>query len=175
MKRTALAAIGALFLACAPAVRAADTAAPALKLPQAQVERLLAAYAMIKQNYVGETDDRTLFDGALSGMLAALDAHSSYLDKDAMRDVGRENSGEYVGIGIEVEGNRDRLRVVSATEGSPAERAGIRPGDTIVSGDGAPVACMARRGPSWRSASRAAARSRRCASRARRCTTTRCT
>ena len=143
MKYTALAAIGALVLACAPAVRAADTAAPALKLPQAQVERLLAAYAMIKQNYVGETDDRTLFDGALSGMLAALDAHSSYLDKDAMRDVGRENSGEYVGIGIEVEGNRDRLRVVSATEGSPAERAGIRAGDTIVSVDGAPVAGMA--------------------------------
>jgi carboxyl-terminal processing protease len=143
MKRTALAAIGALFLACAPAVRAADTAAPALKLPQAQVERLLAAYALIKQNYVGDTDDQALFDGALSGMLAALDAHSSYLDKDAMRDVGRENSGEYVGIGIEVEGNRDRLRVVSATEGSPAERAGIRPGDTIMSVDGAPVAGMA--------------------------------
>jgi carboxyl-terminal processing protease len=143
MKRPALAAIGALFLACAPAVRAADTAAPALKLPQAQVERLLAAYALIKQNYVGDTDDQALFDGALSGMLAALDAHSSYLDKDAMRDVGRENSGEYVGIGIEVEGNRDRLRVVSATEGSPAERAGIRPGDTIMSVDGAPVAGMA--------------------------------
>jgi len=142
MKNTALAVIGALFLACAPIVRAADTTAPALKLPQAQVERLLAAYAVIKQNYVGDTDDKALFDGALSGMLAALDAHSSYLDKDAMRDVGRENSGEYVGIGIEVEGNRDQLRVVAATEGSPAERAGIRPGDTIVSVDGAPVAGM---------------------------------
>jgi carboxyl-terminal processing protease len=142
MKNTALAVIGALFLACAPTVHAADTTAPALKLPQAQMERLLEAYAMIKQNYVGDTDDKALFDGALSGMLAALDAHSRYLDKDAMRDVGRENSGEYVGIGIEVEGNRDQLRVVSATEGSPAERAGIRPGDSIVSVDGAPVAGM---------------------------------
>jgi carboxyl-terminal processing protease len=142
MKRTALAVTGALFLACAPGVHAADTAAPALKLPQAQVERLLGAYAMIKQNYVGDTDDKALFDGALSGMLAALDAHSRYLDKDAMRDVARENSGEYVGIGIEVEGNRDQLRVVSATEGSPAERAGIRSGDVIVSVNGAPVAGM---------------------------------
>jgi carboxyl-terminal processing protease len=140
MKRTALAAIGALFLGCAP-IAHADDAAP-LKLPQAQVERLLEAYAMIKQNYVGDTDDKALFDGAMSGMLAALDAHSRYLDKDAMRDVGRENSGEYVGIGIEVEGDRDQLRVVSATEGSPAERAGIRSGDTIVSVDGAPVAGM---------------------------------
>jgi carboxyl-terminal processing protease len=139
MKHTALAVLGALFLACAPAVHAAD-AAPALKLPQAEVERLLAAYALIKQNYVGETDDRALFDGALSGMLAALDAHSRYLDKDAMRDVGRENSGDYVGIGIEVEGDRDRLRVVAAADGTPAERAGVRPGDAIVSVDGVSVA-----------------------------------
>jgi carboxyl-terminal processing protease len=142
MKRTALAVLGALFLAGAPSAHADDTAASSLKLPQAQVERLLEVYAMIKQNYVGETDDKALFDGALSGMLAALDAHSRYLDKDAMRDVGRENSGEYVGIGIEVEGNRDQLRVVSATEGSPAARAGIRPGDTILSVDRAPVAGM---------------------------------
>ncbi|KQV33820.1 S41 family peptidase [Massilia sp. Root335] len=149
MKRTALAVSGALFLACAPFVHAtepeapaAPAARPALKLPQAEVERLLDAYAMIKRNYVGPTDDRTLFDGALSGMLAALDAHSRYLDKDAMRDVGRENSGQYVGIGIEVEGNRDRLRVVAATEGSPAERAGIRAGDVIVAVDNAPVSGM---------------------------------
>ena len=108
MKRTALAVIGALFLACASVAHADDATAPGaqpeLKVPQAEIEKLLAAYAMIKQNYVGETDDRTLFDGALAGMLAALDAHSRYLDKDAMRDVGRESSGEYVGIGIEVEG-----------------------------------------------------------------------
>jgi carboxyl-terminal processing protease len=144
MKRTALAVIGALLLACAPVAHADDVAAPApqpdLKLPQAQVERLLEAYALIKQNYVGEADDKALFDGALSGMLAALDAHSGYLDKDAMRDLGRENSGEYVGIGIEVEGSRDQLRVVSAADGTPAERAGIRPGDVIVAVDGAPVA-----------------------------------
>jgi carboxyl-terminal processing protease len=140
MTRTALAAIGALFLACAPLARADDTAA--LKVPQAQVERLLQAYALIKQNYVGETDDKALFEGALSGMLAALDAHSRYLDKDAMRDVDRESSGDYVGIGIEVEGSRDQLRVVSAAEGSPAERAGIRAGDMIVAVDGTPVAGM---------------------------------
>jgi carboxyl-terminal processing protease len=143
MKRTALAVLGALSLACASLAHADDTAKPSLKLPQAQVERLLEVYALIKQNYVGEADDKALFDGALSGMLAALDAHSRYQDKDAMRDVGRENSGEYVGIGIEVEGDRKQLRVVSATEGSPAERAGIRAGDTIVSVDGAPVAAMA--------------------------------
>ena len=147
MKRTARAVIGTLFLAGAPFVHAGDTTAPAprpaLELPQAEVERLLEAYAMIKQNYVGATDDKALFDGALSGMLAALDAHSRYLDKDAMRDVGRENSGEYVGIGIEVEGNRDQLRVVAAADGSPAERAGIRAGDVIVAVDGAPVSGMA--------------------------------
>jgi carboxyl-terminal processing protease len=145
MKRIALALLGALLLAGTPAVRAADTApdAPALKVPQADMERLLAAYAIVKRNYVGDVDDKVLFDGALAGMLAALDAHSRYLDKDAMRDVVRENSGEYVGIGIEVEGDRDRLRVVAASDGSPAERAGIRSGDVIVSVDGTAVAGLA--------------------------------
>jgi carboxyl-terminal processing protease len=145
MKPIAFALFGALFLAGAPAVDAADTApaAPALTVPQADMERLLAAYALVKQNYVGEVDDKTLFDGALSGMLAALDAHSRYLDKDAMRDVVRENSGDYVGIGIEVESDRDRLRVVAASDGSPAERAGVKPGDAIVAVDGTPVAGLA--------------------------------
>lgn len=145
MKRIALAVFGALCLAAGPAAQAQDqaaapaAAAPTITLPKADVEKLLAAYALIKQNYVGDTDPNKLFDGALAGMLGALDAHSSYLDADAMREMGREDSGKYVGIGIEVEGDRDQLRVVAAADGTPAERAGIRPGDVIVSIDGTPV------------------------------------
>jgi carboxyl-terminal processing protease len=159
MKRISLAVLGAFWLAATPATYAQDQAqdqaqAPVaaataatneapLKLPQAEVEKLLAAYAVIKRSYVGDASDKVLFDGALAGMLSALDAHSRYLDKDAMHDLGRENTGEYVGIGIEVEGNRDALRVVSASADGPAERAGIKPGDVIVSIDGTPVAGLA--------------------------------
>jgi len=124
----------------APPPAAATTVTSALPLPQAEVEKLLAAYALIKRNYVGQADDRKLFDGAIAGMLSSLDAHSQYMSGDDMRDLDRENSGEYVGIGIEVELDRDRMRVVSAKAGSPAARAGIRAGDVIASIDGTPLA-----------------------------------
>lgn len=157
-KPAALAAAAGTFaafiLACAPAARAAESipepvpsAAPVtgkltstLPLPQAEVEKLLAAYALIKQNYVGQADDKKLFDGAISGMLASLDAHSQYMTGDDMRELNREDSGEYVGIGIEVELDHDRMRVVAASADSPAARAGIQSGDIIASIDGTALA-----------------------------------
>lgn len=131
----------ALQLLIAPVVRAADPAST-LALPQNEMEQLLATYALIKQNYVGQTDDKKLFDGAIAGMLASLDAHSQYMTRDDMRDIQRESTGDYVGIGIEVEVDGDQMRAIACAEGGPAERAGIQPGDQIVSIDGAPVAGM---------------------------------
>jgi carboxyl-terminal processing protease len=152
MKTRLLAGAIALWIGCAPGVHAENTAAanPAgaqdaqglPPLPEAEVQKLLAAYALIKRNYVGQVDDKTLFEGALAGMLASLDPHSSYLDKDAMDAMDRENSGDYVGIGISVEGNRGQLRVVSVTPGSPADRAGIASGDLLMSIGGGAVAGM---------------------------------
>ncbi len=126
--------------ASAPATAPAATVTSSLSLPQAEMEKLLAAYAMIKRNYVGQADDKKLFDGAIAGMLGSLDAHSQYMSSDDMRDLDRENSGEYVGIGIEVQLDRDRMRVVSTGTDSPAARAGIRAGDVIASIDGAALA-----------------------------------
>ncbi|WP_296945290.1 S41 family peptidase [uncultured Massilia sp.] len=154
LTRGAAAAV-ALSLACLPGARAVTAATapqapqaqagPApIALPDAQVEKLLAAYALIKHNYVGQTDDEALFEGALSGMLASLDPHSRYLDKEAMLDMQRADAGEYVGIGIEVEDDRDQLRVVAVAEGSPAERAGIAGGDVIASVDGVATIGQAR-------------------------------
>lgn len=158
-KTAAMAAIVAAFvMAGAPLARAAEaasiptpaaaaTAVPAatntLTLPQAEVEKLLQAYALIKQNYVGQADDKKLFAGALSGMLASLDAHSQYMNKDDMRELDREDSGEYVGIGIEVEVDHDRMRIANTTENSPAARAGMQPGDIITSIDGVALAGLA--------------------------------
>jgi carboxyl-terminal processing protease len=140
----ALAAALAVFvLAWAPLVRAASSLpapsqAPAntVALPQAEVEKLLAAYALIKRNYVGQADDKKLFDGAIAGMLASLDAHSRYMNDDDMRDLDREHAGKYVGIGIAVELDHDKMRVISAGDDSPAARAGIQAGDVIASIDG---------------------------------------
>ena len=143
------AAISAVVMTCAPLARAADAvpaatptapAAPAPALPQAEVEKLLQAYALIKQNYVGQADDKKLFDGAIAGMLSSLDAHSQYMNGEDMRDLERENSGEYVGIGIEVEVDQNRMRVVSTSGNSPAARAGIQAGDIVTAIDGVALA-----------------------------------
>ena len=150
-KSAAIAATLATVLACtlparaaeslsAPAPAAAATVTRPLSLPQAEMEKLLAAYALVKQNYVGQADDQKLFDGAIAGMLASLDAHSQYMSTDDMRDLERENTGAYAGIGIEVQLDRDRMRVVSAGADSPAARAGIRAGDVIASIDGVSLA-----------------------------------
>jgi carboxyl-terminal processing protease len=107
------------------------------------MEKLLETYALIKRNYVAQADDGKLFDGAIAGMLASLDAHSQYMNKDDMREIDRENTGSYVGIGIEVEDDNGQMRVVSTTGQAPAERAGIQAGDLLVSIDGAAVAGLA--------------------------------
>lgn len=141
LRRTAAAVAGALALACGPYAAAQELAgAPAAEgtvaLPEAEIQKLLATYALIKQNYVDQADDKKLFDGALAGMLAALDAHCQYLSEDDMRELDRAAAGEYPGIGVEVDADRGRMRVVATTEGGPAARAGIVPGDTIVAIDG---------------------------------------
>jgi carboxyl-terminal processing protease len=141
MKRTWMAGAAALWMAMAPAARAQEAAAPlTIQLPRAEMEKLLDTYALIKRNYVAQADDGKLFEGAIAGMLASLDAHSQYLNKDDMRDIDRENTGSYVGIGIEVEDDRGQMRVVATTGHAPAERAGIQAGDLLVSIDGTPVA-----------------------------------
>jgi len=135
---TFLAAV--LLTGIAPAGAAQPDTVPAL--PQAQLEKLLSAYAVIKQAYVGQVDDDRLFDGALSGMLAALDAHSQYMSKEDMQEIEREQSGEYVGIGVAVEVDHDRMRVGTVAPGSPAEHAGVQPGDVVAAIDGVPVSGM---------------------------------
>jgi carboxyl-terminal processing protease len=145
LKTTTAAVAAALVMAFSPLARAQEAATAragqmTITVPEAEMQKLLATYALIKQDYVGQTDDKKLFDGALSGMLASLDAHSQYLDQDGMREVERSSSGEYVGIGVEIEFDRDRMCVISAAENSPAARAGIAPGDVIVAIDGVALA-----------------------------------
>ena len=138
--------LATLLIACAPLAHAAEPAstAPAgadtVQVPRTEMEKLVTAYALVKRNYVGDTDDKALFDGAIAGMLASLDAHSQYMSADDMRELDHEDSGDYVGIGIEAEIDRDRIRVVAASEDSPAALAGIQAGDLIASIDGTPLA-----------------------------------
>ena len=93
----------------------------------------------IKQDYVEPIDDRALVESAIRGMVSDLDAHSEYLDADEYQDIRISTSGSYSGVGLEVSEDSGRILVVAPIDGTPAFRAGIRPGDVIVAIDDASV------------------------------------
>jgi carboxyl-terminal processing protease len=132
MKKCFSAVAAALWLALAPAVHAEEVT---VSVPKAELEQLVAAYALVKGQYVDAVDDKKLFTDAISGMLAELDPHSQYLNKQDLEELEKGDAGEYVGIGVEVEIDHGQIKVTALTEGGPAERAGIVPGDSIVSID----------------------------------------
>ena len=82
-------------------------------------------------------DDEVLMQGAIRGMMDALgDEHSSYMDPDEYRQANMPLEGEYEGIGAWVDGTGEYLTIVSPMPDSPAEKAGLQPGDQIIAIDG---------------------------------------
>lgn len=96
-------------------------------------------YEVVRQAYVEKVDNKTLMKAAITGMLAGLDPHSEYLDKEGLAELNEDTTGAYSGLGIEVIEDGGTLRIVSPIDDTPASRAGIKPGDTIVKVDGKPV------------------------------------
>ncbi|HVT36824.1 MAG TPA: S41 family peptidase [Nevskiaceae bacterium] len=96
----------------------------------------------VKANYVEPVTDQQLLENAVRGMIAGLDPHSSYLDKDEYKDMNVITTGKFGGLGIEVQLQNGFVRVVSPIDDTPAARAGIQPGDYIVKIDDTPVKGM---------------------------------
>jgi carboxyl-terminal processing protease len=90
----------------------------------------------VENEYVDPVDRAKLVDGAIKGMVSELDPHSSYMPPDEFQAFESDTEGAFGGIGIEVESRNDQLVVLAPIEGSPADRAGIKSGDTIVAVDG---------------------------------------
>ena len=78
------------------------------------MRRFVDAYALIRQNYVGPIDDKKLVNAAIAGMAASLDPHTEFLSGADLEAYERDASGEYVGVGLEVEMSGTQVRVVSA-------------------------------------------------------------
>jgi carboxyl-terminal processing protease len=88
---------------------------------------------LVRRNYVEPVEERTLVRGAVRGMLAELDPHSSFMDSDAYKEMQVDTKGEFHGLGIEITKRKDGfIEVVAPIEGTPAARAGIRARDQIV-------------------------------------------
>ncbi len=105
----------------------------------ADIQAFTRAFEIIKQAYVDKVSDKKLMHAAIRGMLAGLDPHSEFLDREQFKDLTEDTSGAYSGLGIEVAQVNDQLRIVTPLDGTPAARAGIKPGDVIVAIDGKEV------------------------------------
>ncbi|WP_315836778.1 S41 family peptidase [Bradyrhizobium prioriisuperbiae] len=97
-------------------------------------------FERIRRDYVQTPDDSKLVEAAISGMLAGLDPHSSYLDAKSFRDIQVQNRGEFGGLGIEVTMEDGRIKIVKlmedTVEETPAAKAGIRASDVITAING---------------------------------------
>jgi carboxyl-terminal processing protease len=122
---------GACVTALGPAAGSARGDAP-----YAAVEQLGRVLVEVENEYVDPVDRTKLVNGAIKGMVAELDPHSSYMAPDEFSAFESDTEGQFGGVGIEVETRNEQLVVVAPIEGSPAERAGVRSGDVVVSVDG---------------------------------------
>jgi carboxyl-terminal processing protease len=115
------------------------TATPSRDSPYEMLEQLGRALVLIENEYVEPVDRQRLVEGAIKGMVAELDPHSSYLPPQDWSIFQSDTEGKFGGVGVEVDFRDDYVMVIAPIEGSPAERAGIRSGDHIVAIDGKSV------------------------------------
>ena len=98
------------------------------------------AWELLHKYYVRPLDDKKLVQGAIRGMYAATgDPHTSYMSPEEYEQANIALEGEYEGIGAWVDTSGDYVTIVSPMKGSPAEKAGLQPGDKIIAVDGQDV------------------------------------
>ena len=101
-----------------------------------ELDTFMEVYNQVKANYVEKVDDKTLVKGAIAGMLAALDPHSSFADGLDFDNLKIQTEGNYGGLGLTVTQEEGAVKVIAPTEDTPAARAGIKSGDFITHIDG---------------------------------------
>ncbi|MES2988857.1 MAG: S41 family peptidase [Pseudomonadota bacterium] len=101
-----------------------------------QLDMFMEVFNRVKANYVDKVDDATLVKGAIQGMLAALDPHSSFADGLEFDNLKIQTDGNYGGLGLTVTQENGAVKVIAPTEDTPAQRAGIKSGDFITHLDG---------------------------------------
>ncbi len=116
----------------------ADAATPAGELSVGKdVSNFTKVYALVEENAAEKVDpDQAIYHGAIPGMLRTLDPHSNFFDPKEYLALREEQSGTYFGVGMHVAQRNGKTVVVAPFPGSPAYKAGLRPGDIIVAVDG---------------------------------------
>ena len=97
-----------------------------------QYKDLFSMREQLYKYYDGEIDEKKLVEGAIKGMTMALgDPYTYYMNKEEFDSFMEQNSGEYMGVGIQVGVKDKNIVVVSPVEEGPADKAGIKSGDII--------------------------------------------
>ena len=116
-------------------------AAPAAPLDPTIESAALVAEVIdrVRREYVDTIDDQRIVEAAIRGIVADLDQHSTFLNAEEYEDIRISTSGNYTGIGLDVNLDDGKVTVVAPLEGAPAERAGILPGDVVSAVNDIPV------------------------------------
>ncbi|QDQ28874.1 S41 family peptidase [Chitinimonas arctica] len=131
--------LGVLLATGASAVADKESPSP---LPINELRAFTEVYGRIKQDYVEPVEDKKLINEAINGMLTGLDPHSAYLDAESFKDLKTSTTGEFGGLGLEVNAEDGLVRVISPIEDTPAAKAGVKAGDYIMKIDDVPVRGM---------------------------------
>jgi carboxyl-terminal processing protease len=118
---------------------AAPEAQSAALLSPEHAKLLTQVVERVRAEYVDSVDDQRIVESAIRGILQELDPHSKYLDPTQYEDIRISTTGNYSGVGLDVSLEDGRVTVVSPLDGAPAARAGILPGDVVISVDQVPV------------------------------------
>lgn len=128
----ALSFLAGVSLTTVYTVRAEKNVSTATQLPLDELRTFTGVLDAVKQDYVEPVEDKDLLENAIRGMLSNLDPHSAYLDAEAFQDLQIGTSGEFGGLGIEVGQENGFIKVIAPIDDTPAQRAGIQPGDLII-------------------------------------------
>ena len=102
-----------------------------------ELEKIEKAYDLISNEYVEQVDREKLLEGAIQGMLSTLnDPYSVYMDKQTAKRFSDSLDSSFEGIGAEIGMEDRKIIIVSPFKQSPAEKAGLKPNDEIISIDG---------------------------------------
>ena len=102
------------------------------EVPTEKIQQFVDVYKKIKDQYVDEVDDTTLFNYAIEGMVSNLDPYSDYLTKDDFSELKIGTTGRFGGIGIEITMEDGFVKIISPIDDTPAQRAGLKAGDLVI-------------------------------------------